>query len=100
MSWSQILGHADRIDAFRQIVARGRLAHGYLFVGPDGIGKRRFAQELAKAILCESPKPAGTLEACDRCDAFLLVDAGTHPDLFQVARPEEKNEFPIDVIKD
>jgi DNA polymerase-3 subunit delta' len=27
-----------------------------------------------------------------------LVDAGTHPDLFQVARPEEKHEFPIDTM--
>jgi DNA polymerase III subunit delta' len=98
MSWSQILGHRDRIDAFRRIVARKRLAHAYLFVGPPGIGKRRIATELAKALLCE--KPAGPLDACDQCDACLLVDAGTHPDLFLVRRPEEKNEMPIEVMKD
>jgi DNA polymerase III subunit delta' len=99
MSWSPILGHAERADAFRQIVARHRLAHAYLFVGPPGIGKRRFAVELAKAILCEAPaKPEGTLDACDRCDSCLLVDAGTHPDLFQVSRPEEKNEMPLAVM--
>ena len=57
MSWSQILGHQDRIASFRQIVARGRLAHAYLFVGPAGVGKRRFAIELAKALLCERPHP-------------------------------------------
>ena len=28
------------------------------------------------------------------------MDAGTHPDLFAVARPEDKNEFPIDVMKE
>src|SRR5262245_7592648 len=99
MSWSQILGHADRIESFRQIVARNRLAHAYLFVGPPGVGKRRFAQELAKALLCEAPR-ASSLDACDKCAACLLVDAGTHPDLFAVSRPEEKNEMPIDVMKE
>ena len=109
MSWSKILGHEPRIDAFRQIVARHRLAHAYLFVGPAGIGKRRFAQELAKAIFCEArplPSPSGRgvggegspLDACDKCDACLLVDAGTHPDLFQVSRPEDKNEMPVEVM--
>ena len=105
MSWSQILGHQDRIDAFRRIIERGRLAHAYLFVGPAGVGKRRFALELAKALLCEAP-PSPTasgerrIDACDRCDSCLLVDAGTHPDLFMVGRPEEKNELPIEVMKD
>jgi DNA polymerase-3 subunit delta' len=98
MSWSQILGHADRIESFRQIVARGRLAHAYLFVGPPGIGKRRFAQELAKALLCEARSKS--LDACDKCDACLLVDAGTHPDLFTVGRPEDKNEMPIEAMKE
>lgn len=96
MSWSHILGHPDRIDAFRKIVANGRMAHAYLFVGPDGVGKRLFARELAKALLCEKSKD---LEACDHCDSCLLVDAGTHPDLFLVSRPEEKNEMPSDVMK-
>ena len=99
MSWSQILGHDERIASFRQIIARGRLAHAYLFVGPAGVGKRRFAFELAKALLCEAPgKSAGALDACDQCPACLLVDAGTHPDLFQAGRPEDKNELPMAVM--
>ena len=101
MSWSQIFGHAERIEAFRQFVARRRLAHAYLFVGPAGIGKRRFAQELAKALLCEAAKNTpDTLEACDQCESCLLVDALTHPDLFAVGRPEDKNEVPIEVMKE
>ncbi len=99
MSWSQILGHEERIASFRQIVARRRLAHAYLFVGPAGVGKRRFALELAKALLCEA-RGKSALDACDQCAACLLVDAGTHPDLFQVSRPEDKNEMPIDVMTD
>jgi DNA polymerase-3 subunit delta' len=101
MSWSHILGHERLVDSFRQIVARQRLAQAYLFVGPGGIGKRMFARELAKALLCEAPGRApSALNACDQCDACRLVDAGTHPDLFMVRRPEEANEFPIAVMQE
>jgi DNA polymerase-3 subunit delta' len=100
MSWSQLIGHRPQIDYFKRVVAQNRLAHAYLFIGPPGVGKRRFALELAKALLCESARPQGAVEACDRCDSCLLVDAGTHPDLFQVARPEEKNEMPIAVMSE
>src|SRR5262249_53099561 len=41
-----------------------------------------------------------TLDACDHCASCHLVDAGTHPDLFAVSRPEDKNEMPIEVLKE
>ncbi len=100
MSWSRIVGHQHQIDAFRRVVQRRRLAHAYLFAGPAGVGKRLFAQELAKAILCEAQgRPADTLEACDHCPACIQVDAGTHPDLFTLQMPEESNEVPIDLVQ-
>lgn len=96
MSWSEILGHHHLVERFRHIVARGRLAHAYLFVGPPGVGKHRFAHELARALLCEAPgRELADLNACGTCDACHLVAAGTHPDYFSVHRPEEANEFPI-----
>src|SRR5262249_51866304 len=99
MSWQHVRGHDELIAAFGRAVARGRLAHAYLFVGPPGVGKRHFARQLAKTLLCESP-PAGRWDSCDACAACTLVDAGTHPDLFAVARPDDKLEMPIEVIRD
>jgi DNA polymerase-3 subunit delta' len=87
------------VSAFEEVVRRGRLAHAYLFAGPSGIGKRLFAGELAKALLCEKT-PARNLAACDVCDACRQVAAGTHPDFFAVARPEENLEFPIQIVKE
>lgn len=88
MSWSDIQGHDRWVDWFRQVVGRGRLAHAYLFVGPPGVGKRRFALELAKALLCERNDP-GQLEACGQCESCMLTDARTHPDFFLVEKPTE-----------
>src|SRR5262245_26413140 len=97
MSWQRVRGHEDKVEGFRRVVARGRLAHAYLFTGPPGVGKRLFAQELARALLCE--EPAGPLEACDRCPSCVQIDAGTHPDFFPAARPPESLEFPIDLMR-
>ena len=59
MSWQRIRGHEALVEAFQRVVKRGRLAHAYLFVGPPGVGKRLFAAELAKALLCESQGAQG-----------------------------------------
>jgi DNA polymerase-3 subunit delta' len=85
--------------AFEQVVHRGRLAHAYLFVGPAGVGKRLFADEFAKALLCEQRTPE-KLAACDRCPSCLQAEAGTHPDIFAVVRPPDKHEMPIELIKE
>ncbi|HVA38589.1 MAG TPA: hypothetical protein VNJ51_13360 [Candidatus Dormibacteraeota bacterium] len=58
-----------------------RLAHGYLFTGPQGGGKKTFARLLAKSLLCTGPKE-GVLGYDGRCTSCLQVEAGTHPDLF------------------
>ena len=58
-----------------------RLAHGYLFTGPAGVGKKTFALRLAQSLLCETPK-ATVLGYCESCVACTLFAAGSHPDLF------------------
>jgi DNA polymerase-3 subunit delta' len=93
-----VRGHDDLVQGFRRVVGRGRLAHAYLFTGPAGVGKRRFATELGRALLCE--KPMGPLDACDHCPACLQIDAGTHPDYHFAARPPESLDFPVDLMRD
>src|SRR5437016_2190902 len=99
VSWQRVRGHERLVDAFDRVVRRGRLGHAYLFAGPPGVGKRLFAEELARALLCESPART-RLEACDLCPACRQVAAGTHPDLFIAGKPEESLELPIDVMRD
>jgi DNA polymerase-3 subunit delta' len=65
--------------AFFATLDVARLAHGYLFTGPAGVGKKTFARRLAQSLLCETPK-ATLLGYCEHCTGCKLFAAGTHPD--------------------
>jgi DNA polymerase-3 subunit delta' len=99
VSWNRVWGHDAQVRGFAQVVKKGRLAHAYLFAGIPGIGKKLFALELTKSLLCEN-RSSERFEACDQCPSCLLVDAGNHPDLHLVIRPEESLELPIEVIRE
>ena len=98
MSWQRVRGHEALVGSFAEIVQRDRLGHAYLFVGPAGIGKKLFAMELAKSLLCE--RAGDKFEACDQCPSCVQVDAGSHPDVIFAARPEDKNDFPIELMRE
>jgi DNA polymerase-3 subunit delta' len=92
--WQRLLQHDDIVDRFRTTLRRGRLASTYLFVGPEGIGKRRFALALAKALLCRASADE-SLEPCNACESCRLFDAGNHPDLDLVSLPPDKSTLPL-----
>lgn len=98
MSWLGIHGHDPLRAAFARAHHQGRLGHSYLFTGPEGIGKKRFALALAQAISCLHPQP--DLEPCSNCSACTQIHAGTSPDLHLYGLPEEKHEFPIALMQD
>ena len=97
MSWDRIRGQDAARQTFQTAFARGRLGQSYLLIGPDGVGKRTFARELAKALLCESP-PA-PLTSCDKCAGCAQASAETHPDLHTLRTPEGKHELPVDEMR-
>lgn len=99
MPWHSLRGHDRVVEALRRSLARGRLPHAFLFVGPDGIGKRAFALRFAQALLCERV-PEAALDPCGTCPSCLQVMAGTHPDVLQARKPDDKNELTIKVIRD
>lgn len=79
MPWN-VIGHEAVLAVLRSELAQGRLRHAYLFVGPEGVGKRTLVAELARALLCAAAEPP-----CDRCRHCLLAAKDTHPDLLTVA---------------
>jgi DNA polymerase-3 subunit delta' len=79
---------------------RTRWPHAWLIEGPRGIGKRALALAMARALLCEAPRPGGA--ACGTCEGCHYVAAGQHPDLRLVEPVEvddEGNVEPTEFIK-
>ncbi|GAM08200.1 DNA polymerase III subunit delta' [Geobacter sp. OR-1] len=75
MPFDDIIGH-DRITGILQrAVAARRIAHAYLFVGPEGCGKRKTAVALVEAMYCKDSCGCGKCAACRR------VALLQHPDL-------------------
>lgn len=53
-----------------------RVPHSLLFAGAEGVGKKRFALELAKSFVCQNPN---NFEACDKCAACKRADKFAFP---------------------
>lgn len=71
MNWSEIRGHDRVIEMFSRAFSRGRLEGSFLFTGPEGVGKRTFAFQLAKTFLCLSPDG---FEPCGKCASCRFFD--------------------------
>lgn len=82
----------------------GRMGHGLLFCGPDGLGKRAVADRLARRVLAQQRDAHGEPAPNDR--SAHLIDAGTHPDLQVVSFVATKDgsklrtEIVIDQIRE
>ncbi|PLX90710.1 MAG: DNA polymerase III subunit delta' [Desulfuromonas sp.] len=78
MTFASIIGHDRQKEILRRALRNRRLAHAYLFEGPEGIGKRLMALALARALVCHSG------EGCGDCPSCRKIDHNTHPDLHQL----------------
>jgi DNA polymerase-3 subunit delta' len=84
----EILGQERATTHLRQSMRQDRLAHGLIFSGPLGVGKRTTALALARALFCTK----NSNEGCEDCEDCHLIEAGTHPNLLiqDMARAREE----------
>lgn len=93
----EIIGQDTALVRLQQALGASRMPHAYLFVGPEGVGRRTTATALGRTLLCENPqsKPnRGRLngldddfplqQACGQCADCGMMSAGTHPDFHPV----------------
>ena len=85
-----IIGQDDAVARLQAAMHGQRMPHAFLFVGPEGVGRRTTAQAMAATLLCSKPVEQALLVgppfriACGRCEDCLLLAAGTHGDLHTV----------------
>lgn len=95
MSFNDILGQELPIQILQGYISEGRLAGGYLFLGPQGIGKKLAAITLAKTVNCLE----ATTDSCDRCSSCRKIEAATHPDVHVIEPQDDEAEIKIEYIR-
>jgi DNA polymerase-3 subunit delta' len=75
--FDHLLGNKPVKEILRRMLEHARVPGALLFVGEDGVGKKLFALELAKALNCR--EPVG-VEACDRCPSCVRISHSKFPE--------------------
>jgi DNA polymerase-3 subunit delta' len=96
MPFDRIAGQEKAVLILRNALRNGRLAHAYLFIGPEGVGKRLTALTLFKAMNCQSPPEP--VDCCERCPSCVKVNSSNHADLILVE--PEGDAIKIDQIRE
>lgn len=92
MSFERIIGN-DKVKQFlNNAINENHILHSYLFSGIEGIGKKIFAIEFAKKILCIEQN-----DEQENCLSCLKFKSSNHPD-FMILEPEN-NVIKIEQIR-
>jgi DNA polymerase-3 subunit delta' len=85
-----LIGHVKQKDILISTLKSNKLLNGYIFSGKEGIGKRLFALEFAKSILCSKKI---YFKECDCPECKLGLN---HPDIKII----DESPILIDTIRD
>ncbi|MFW5859816.1 MAG: DNA polymerase III subunit gamma/tau [Planctomycetota bacterium] len=80
-TFAEVAGQGIIARTLVNAIAKQRVAHGFLFTGPSGVGKTTMARILAKGLCCEH---GPTAEPCGVCDHCRMIAESIHPDVFEM----------------
>lgn len=100
--FSELTGNSRVKNALKRMLVNDRLPGALLFTGEEGIGKKRFALEVARALNCRTPKDNEACGVCSSCirtaklnypqredsDDWLQIIWTDHPDVGLVVAPK------------
>ncbi|MFQ5903823.1 MAG: DNA polymerase III subunit delta' [Candidatus Binatia bacterium] len=90
------MGHKKQLETLMWGLEKDRLHHAYLFLGPEGVGKRTIALSFAMAVQCLERAH----DFCDRCANCVRVRTGNHPDVRVVGPSTGKKEISIEQVRE
>ncbi len=79
MIFDNIIGNDKVKELLINTIENQKLSHSYMFIGPEGIGKKIFAKQFAKMILCTNNKENITDEC--KCKSCIEFNTNNNPDI-------------------
>lgn len=83
MSFNDIIGHKKQIEQIKNAIRNQRIPHAYLFSGPEGVGKKKVAEEFIKYLNCLNPDDKDII-SCEICPSCLRMKNSNQPDYFMI----------------
>lgn len=81
----KIIGQPSVLKYLTSSLHSNRLATSFLFLGPEGVGKRTVAVSFAEALFCSEVKAtenSETIGGCGRCANCQKINTQSHSDVF------------------
>lgn len=89
----QVIGQDKLLSLLDYSLRTDTIAHAYLLVGPQHVGKGTLAVNLAQALNCDGPEPP-----CGQCRSCQRILEGKHADVTHLSL-DSKTEIGIDDIR-
>ena len=78
--FDSLTGNQRVKDVLKRLLSTGRLPGALLFVGEEGVGKKLFALEVARALNCRDKKDFEACGVCSACKRILNLNYPTSSD--------------------
>ena len=85
--FKNLIGNSDTKVLLQRLAANGRVPQSLLFAGPDGVGKKLFAFELARMLLCADG-------GCGKCSVCSRIG------VFDIPKPEKGEDYDTVFLSD
>src|SRR5262244_2123117 len=79
--FEDVVGQSTIAQTLQNAIRNQRIAHGYLFAGPRGVGKTTTARIFARALNC---RQGPTITPCGACASCVEIAQGRSMDVLEL----------------
>ncbi len=94
MVFENLIGNDKAKQLLIKSINSNNILHSYIFVGIEGIGKKLFAEEFAKAIMCMQEN-----KYCNNCKSCMESNSNNNPDYMKIEQLEDAKNIKIEQIR-